>query len=99
MVSMILGGVKLVTGYELRPNAVAHTEGSISFVKKYLRLGEWLFQIACNKAINSKSFIRVDWKEMSQSFSTNLLGSTKRMMDDFSKAFELSTSGKITEEL
>lgn len=96
---MILAGVKLVTGYELSPNSVAHTDGSISFVKRYLKLGEWLFQYACDRAVKSSSFQRVDWKEMSQSFSTNFLGSTMRLMDDFQKAFDKTTGGKKIEEL
>lgn len=88
---MILAGIKVVTGYEFSADTIAHTDGSISFVKKYLKFGEWLFQTACKKAVNSKSFRRVDWKEMSQSFSLNFLNSSKRMMDDFQKAFDSAT--------
>jgi hypothetical protein len=88
---MILAGIKIVTGYEFSVHSIAQSDGSISFLKRYLRFGEWLFQTACNKAVNSKSFKRVDWKEMSQSFSLNFLGSTKRMMDDFQKAFDKAT--------
>lgn len=88
---MILAGVKLVTGFELKPERVGHTSDSISFVKKYLRFGEWLFQSVCNKAVKSSYFKRVDWREMSQSFSSNLLASSKRMMDDFQKAFDAAT--------
>lgn len=91
LASMVLAGIKLVTGYELSPHSVAHTENAISFVKRYLQLGEWLFQHACSRAVKSPSFKRVNWKEMSQSFSSNFLGSTMRLMDDFQKAFDKST--------
>lgn len=96
---MILAGVKLATGYELKPTEVGHTEGTISFVRKYLQFGEWLFQVACHKAVTSKSFKRVDLAEMSRAFSGNLLNSTKRFMDDISKSFEFNGNNKKIEEL
>lgn len=101
LVSMILAGIKVVTGYEFVAESIAHTDGTISFFKKYLKFGEWLFQSACTRAVNSKSFKRVDWKEMSQSFSLNFLNSSKRMMDDFQQAFDSATGNgrKKIEEL
>lgn len=100
LASMVLAGIKMVTGYELSADSVAHTDGVRAFVRRYLHLGEWLFQVACNKAVNSKSFRRVDWKEFTQSFSSNFLGSTKRMMDDLQKSFESAAGNgdpKVTE--
>lgn len=94
---MIFAGIKLVTGYELRPSSIGHTEGSITMVKRYLKLGEWLFQYACNQAVNSDSFIRVDWKEMSNSFSSNLLGNSMRLMNDFQKSFQESFNFNIND--
>lgn len=100
LISMILAGVKMVTGYELEPKTIGHTDGSISAVKRYLKLGEWLFKSVCNKAVNSRSFKRVDWKEMTQSFGENFLGSTKRMMDDFQKTFDAASNlNRKVEEL
>lgn len=95
MVSMILAGIKLATGFELRSDTFGNGTDTISYMKKYLKFGEWLFQTACSKAVNSRSFKRVDWKEMSDSFSKNLLGSTKRIMDDFQKKFDSFNKGNI----
>lgn len=97
MVSMILAGIKLATGYELRPDVFGHNPDSVGYMRKYLKFGEYLFQAACNKAVNSKSFKRINWKEMSDSFSKNLLSSTRRMMDDFQKKFDDVTGNKIEE--
>lgn len=97
MISMILAGVKLATGFELRPDMFGHNLNSIGYMKKYLKFGEYLFQVICDRAVNSKSFKRVNWKEMSDSFSKNLLNSTKRVMDDLQKRFDDVTSGNVVD--
>lgn len=89
---MILAGVKIVTGYELRPNSIGHTDGSISFVKHYLQVGEYLFQYVCDRASKSNSFKKVNWLEMSQSFNTNFLGGTMKMLEDFQSSFAKATA-------
>ncbi|KAG0680997.1 hypothetical protein C6P42_004516 [Pichia californica] len=93
---MIFAGIKLVTGYELRPNCIGHTEDSVNMVKHYLRLGEKLFQFCCNRAVKSDNFRRVDWQEMANSFSSNLLGNSMRLMGDFQKSFQESFNFSVT---
>lgn len=56
MISMILAGIKEATGYSLALNHIAHSKDSITFLDKYLGLGEKLFAWSCRWAKNSKSF-------------------------------------------
>lgn len=97
LLSMVLAGIKVATGVELDPKTVSHGDGAVRAVTYWLHFGERLFQYACNRAVNSKSFKRVNWKGMKDNFSQTFLQSAKRMVDDFQRTTGIDAEQRIQE--
>lgn len=72
----------------MAPESVAHAPDSISFVKKYLRFGEYLFQRLCNHASTSSLFKRATIKDLTDNFSQSLLRQAQNVLNTAEAAYD-----------